>query len=178
MGAVANIAVAISHTHCFTMGLTIRRTHIATHAAMLRFLARGTKVFRQGRHFALTGLSQRPPNHGSSRVRVADHLRPMRRLAARIATDSFLLSRREPGSSKMQRAQPKIGDGKGLGLASTASSSSIRPLRTTGAMLLPNLSLNPDASPAALRAVRSAPVSLVRWASRRNATRIRVSSLI
>jgi len=26
----------------------------------------------------------------------------------------------------------------------------------------PNLSLNPDASPAALRAVRSAPVSLVR----------------
>jgi hypothetical protein len=29
----------------------------------------------------------------------------------------------------------------------------------------PNLSLNPDASPAALRAVRSAPVSLVRWAS-------------
>jgi hypothetical protein len=29
-------------------------------------------------------------------------------------------------------------------------------------MLLPNLSLNPDASPAALRAVRSAPVSLVR----------------
>ena len=32
--------------------------------------------------------------------------------------------------------------------------------------LAPNLSLNPDASPAALRAVRSAPVSLVRWASR------------
>jgi hypothetical protein len=29
-------------------------------------------------------------------------------------------------------------------------------------MMLPNLSLNPDASPAALRAVRSAPVSLVR----------------
>jgi hypothetical protein len=28
--------------------------------------------------------------------------------------------------------------------------------------LPPNLSLNPDASPAALRAVRSAPVSLVR----------------
>jgi hypothetical protein len=27
----------------------------------------------------------------------------------------------------------------------------------------PNLSLNPDASPAALRAVRSAPVSLVRY---------------
>jgi hypothetical protein len=29
----------------------------------------------------------------------------------------------------------------------------------------PNLSLNPDALPAALRAVRSAPVSLVRWAA-------------
>jgi hypothetical protein len=31
-------------------------------------------------------------------------------------------------------------------------------------LLRPDLSLNPDASPAALRAVRSAPVSLVRWA--------------
>jgi hypothetical protein len=30
------------------------------------------------------------------------------------------------------------------------------------ATLRPNLSLNPDASPAALRAVRTAPVSLVR----------------
>jgi hypothetical protein len=29
-------------------------------------------------------------------------------------------------------------------------------------ILTPNYSLNPDASPAALRAVRSAPVSLVR----------------
>ena len=30
-------------------------------------------------------------------------------------------------------------------------------------MLGPNIPLNPDASPAALRAVRSAPVSLVRY---------------
>ena len=29
----------------------------------------------------------------------------------------------------------------------------------------PNFSLNPDRSPAALRAVRSRPVSFVRWAS-------------
>jgi hypothetical protein len=44
---------------------------------------------------------------------------------------------------------------------------SLRPspsLRLNRAMAAwwPNLSLNPDASPAALRAVRSAPVSLVR----------------
>jgi len=31
--------------------------------------------------------------------------------------------------------------------------------------MVPNLSLNPDASPAALRAVRSAPVSFVRQAA-------------
>jgi hypothetical protein len=31
---------------------------------------------------------------------------------------------------------------------------------------MPNLSLNPDASPAALRAVRSRPVSSGRWASK------------
>jgi hypothetical protein len=35
-------------------------------------------------------------------------------------------------------------------------------LEDSTAQMTPNLSLNPDASPAALRAVRSAPVSFVR----------------
>jgi hypothetical protein len=148
--AVANTVVVNSGTRCFTTASMIRPTLIAAHAAMLQFSAGGIKAFPHRLHFMLTVPFHKPPNRGSSRVRAAVRSWRTRHRVARIATKPSLLKRREPGSSRMHQALPKVGNGKALGWASIASSLSIAWSKTTGAMLLPNLSLNPDASQAAL----------------------------